>query len=66
MGVIGAANVRVTEKVNTAVLATLAVISRITYLLLIFKSEADPGEVYCFLPPRAPDPLHWRRRENIF
>ena len=36
---------------NTAVLVTLAVILKITCLLLTFKSETNPGEVYCFLPP---------------
>ena len=57
MGVMGAADVRVAGKADTAVLITLAVILRITYLLLTFKSEADPGEIYYFLPPQAPDPL---------
>ena len=45
-------------KDNTAVLVTLAVILKITCLLLISKSEADPGEVYYFLPPQAPDLSH--------
>ena len=44
-------------KNNTAVLVTLVIILKIAYLLLTFKSEADPGEVYYFLP-QAPDPSH--------
>ena len=44
-------------KANTAVLATLIIILKVTYLLLTSKSEANPGEVYYFLslipnPPR--------------
>ena len=35
---------------NTAVLATLIIILKITYLLSTFKSEVNPGEVYYFLP----------------
>ena len=35
---------------DTAVLVTLVVILRVACLLLTFKSEADPGEVNCFLP----------------
>ena len=41
---------------NTAVLATLAVILRVTYLSSTSESEANPGEVYYFLP-LIPDPL---------
>ena len=53
----GAANVRVAGKANTAVLITLAVILKITCLLLTFKSEANPGEVYYFLL-LTPNPPH--------
>ena len=48
----GAANVWVVlGKADTAVLVTLIIILRVIYLLLTFKLEADPGEVYYFLPP---------------
>ena len=40
---------------DTAVLATLIIILKVTYLLLTSGSEADPGEVYYFLP-LIPDP----------
>ena len=54
----GAANIRVVlGEDNTAVLVTLAIILRIIYLLLTFKLEADPGEVYYFLLPQALDLL---------
>ena len=50
MGVIRAADVQVGLGNNdTAVLVTLVVILRVIYLLLIFKSEVNPGEVYYFL-----------------
>ena len=58
MGVTGAANVRVAEEADTAVLTTLAIILKVTYLLLICKLEANPGKVYYFLPPQTLDPLH--------
>ena len=44
-------------KDNTAVLATLTAILRVTYLSSISKSEANPAEVYYFLP-LIPDPSH--------
>ena len=48
----GAANIRVVlGEDNTAVLIALAVLLRVTYLLLTFKSEANPGKVYYFLQP---------------
>ena len=47
----GAADMRVIlGKNTTAVLIALAIILKVIYLLLTFKSEADPGEVYYFLP----------------
>ena len=46
---------RVAEKADTAVLAALVIILRVTYLLSIFKLKANPGEVYYFLP-LIPDP----------
>ena len=48
----GAADVRVVVgEANMAVLVALVVILKVACLLSIFKSEADLGEVYCFLPP---------------
>ena len=62
MGVTEAADMRVVlGEDDTAVLVTLAVILKVTYLLLTFKSEADPGEVYYFLSPRVLDPSYWKR-----
>ena len=59
MGVIRAAPVGNVQMVlgedNTAVLATLIIILKVTYLLLISESEADPMKVYYFLP-LVPDP----------
>ena len=55
MGVIGAVNIRGAGKADTAVLITLVIILKIICLLLISGSEADPGEVYYFLP-LIPDP----------
>ena len=50
MGVMRAANVRVVlGEDDTAVLIALAVILKVVYLLLTFKLEANPGEVYYFL-----------------
>ena len=42
---------------NTAVLVTLIIILKITYLLSISKSEANPVEVYSIWP-RVPELLH--------
>ena len=54
----GVANVRVAiGKANMAVLITLVIILKVTYSLSIFKSEADPGEIYYFLPLQTLDPL---------
>ena len=44
------ANVQVVGKANTAVLVTLIIILRVTYLLSTFKSEINLGEIYYFLP----------------
>ena len=41
---------------NTAVLVILALILKVIYLLLTSESEANPAEVYYFLP-LIPDPL---------
>ena len=61
----GAANVRVgLGDDDTAVLVTLVIILRVACLLSTFKSEADPGEVCCFLP-LAPDPQA-KDNEKIF
>ena len=61
MGVIEASpvsNVQVIlGKDNTAVLVTLVIIFKITYLLLTSELEVNPMEVYCFLP-LIPDLLH--------
>ena len=62
----GAANGRVVlGKADTAVLATLAIILKITYLLPTSEPEANPTEVYYFLP-LIPNPSRWKQRENIF
>ena len=53
----GAADIRVVGKANTAVLVTLVIILKIIYLSLISKPEANPTEVYYFLP-LIPDLLH--------
>ena len=37
-------------KADTTVLITLVIILKVTYLLLTFKSKANPGEIYYFLP----------------
>ena len=60
MGVTGAADVRGAGKADTAVLVTLVIILKVACLLSTFKSEADPGEVYYFLPPQALDLLYWK------
>ena len=66
VGVMGVADVRVVlGEANTAVLVTLVIILKVTCLLPISEPEADPTEVYCFLPP-IPDSSRWKRRENIF
>ena len=52
MGAVPANDVQVVlGENNTAILVTLVIILKITCLLSIFKSEADPGEVYYLLPP---------------
>ena len=56
MGVIRAVNVRGVGEADTAILVTLVVILRVACLLSIFKLEANPEEVYYFLP-LIPDPL---------
>ena len=42
---------------DTAVLVALVIILRVACLLSTFEPEADPMEVYYFLP-LIPDPLH--------
>ena len=44
-------------KNNMAVLITLVIILKVIYLLSTSESEADPMEVYYFLP-LIPNPLH--------
>ena len=51
-------DVRVAGKANTAVLVTLVIILKVIYLLLIFKLEANPGEVYYFLPLQVLNPSY--------
>ena len=46
----GAVDMRGAGEAYTAVLIALVVILKVTYLLSTFKLEADPGEVYYFLP----------------
>ena len=69
MGVIGAAPVGdmrvVLGENDTAVLIALVIILKVICLLLISESEADPTEVYYFLPLN-PDPLCSKRQKNIF
>ena len=43
-------NMRVAGKTDTTVLIILVIILRVICLLLTFKLEANPGEIYCFLP----------------
>ena len=61
----GAVNMRVAlGKDHTAVLVTLPVILKVTYLLSTFKSEIDPGEVYYFY--HKPQTRYVRGDEKIF